>query len=503
MLRAKLPAVALALLAALAVTTPAARAEDPAAKPVEDKTAKSDRAELGGVLALLPDDSVTKHTLAVSGQKLAYTATAGTLALRDDKGARSASVFYTAYTVAGDPKTRPVAFFFNGGPGAGSAFLHLGAAGPVVLQFPEQETDGIDAKLVDNPDSWLPFADLVFIDAVGTGWSRPAKPETAGADFWGVKQDAAACAKAVALWLAKSGRTASPKYLIGESYGGLRAIKTARDLQAKQGVLVNGIVMISPLIEWPFLQEADDNPVAEALHLPSFIAAALDRRHNFDPRTMDEFYSYALNEYLTTIAGPPLEGEAAKAFYAKLAGLTDLPEAVIARHRGVLDPGAHDVRADDGRLRSVYDFTVSTEDPFPEGTGPFVDPLLHGYARAYGAAMTGYAAESLGFKTDLTYELLADEVSAKWDQRNDGSGGIDDLRQMLALDPALHVLVAHGWFDVLTPFAVSRFLIDHLPVGRDRVTLKTYPGGHMLYIRASSRAAFAKDVSALFAPVGK
>jgi carboxypeptidase C (cathepsin A) len=488
------------LATALVLLGPApARAEEPAGKPAGEK---ADKPELTGILALLPEDQVTKHTY--GAQKLAYNATAGTLALRDDKGERSASVFYVAYTLPGaDAKTRPVSFFFNGGPGAGSAFLNLGAAGPVVLQFPEQETNGVDAKLADNPDSWLPFTDLVFVDAVGTGWSRPAKLDGAAAAFWGVKQDAATCAKAVALWLAKNGRIGSPKYVVGESYGGLRSIKLARDLQADQGVLVNGIVMVSPLIEWAFLEDTADNPLADALHLPSFAAAALETHKSFDPKLVDDAYRYALGEFLSTLVGPPLEGAAAEAFYGKVAALTDLPAAVIAKHRGRFDPTAADIHSQDGRLHSIYDYTVTDADPFPEGGGPFLDPLLHGYARAYGGAMASYAAESLGFKTDLTYELLADEVGKKWDRRNDGSGGIDDLRQLLALDPALKVLVAHGWFDVVTPFGVSRWLIEHLPVGRDRVSLKTYPGGHMLYLRKASRAALRADVEALFVPAAK
>lgn len=472
----------------------------------EDKPAaeKSEKPAASGILALLPEDSVTQHTLLHGGQKLAYTATAGTLGLRDDKGERSASLFYTAYTLAGgEAKTRPVSFFFNGGPGAGSAFLHLGAAGPVVLQFPAQETDGVNAKLADNPDSWLGFTDLVFIDAVGTGWSRPAKLDGAQAQFWGVRQDAEACAKAVALWLAKNGRTASPKYLIGESYGGLRAIKLARDLQSDQGILINGIVMISPLIEWSFLEDTEDNPLADALHLPSFAAAALEARHVFEPAQIDGAYRYALSEYLTTIVGPRLDGVSAESFYAKLAGMTGLPAEIVARHEGRLDPNANDIRAHAGKLHSVYDFTVAVPDPFPEGGGPFIDPLLNGYAHAYGGAMTGYAAESLGFRTELTYELLASEVAAKWDRHNDGSGGIDDLRQLLALAPSLRVLVAHGWFDVLTPYGVSKWLIDHIPVGRDRVILKTYPGGHMVYLRAASRKALADDVAQLFSPTAK
>jgi carboxypeptidase C (cathepsin A) len=483
--------IRMVLLTLALLSSGLARADEPPAKPAAEKP------ELTGVLALLPPDSVTKHTF--GPQKLAYTATAGTLALRDDKGERSASVFYTAYTLAGtEPKTRPVSFFFNGGPGAGSAFLQLGAAGPVLLQFPDQETDGVNARLVDNPDSWLPFTDLVFVDPVGTGWSRPAKLDNAAASFWGVTQDAATCAKIVSLWLTHNGRLGSPKYLVGESYGGLRSIKLARDLQNDQGVLVNGIVMVSPLIEWAFLEDTDDNPLADALHLPSFAAAALETRHAFDPQQVGDAYRFALGDYLSTIVGVPVEGDAAASFYGKVANLTDLPESVVAKHRGRLDPTARDIRSRDGRLHSVYDFTITDADPFPEGGGPFLDPLLHGYARAYGGAMTSYAAESLGFKTDLTYELLSDEVGKKWERRNDGSGGIDDLRQLLALNPSLHVLVAHGWFDVLTPFGVSQWLIDHLPVGRDRVSLKTYQGGHMLYLRPGSRAALRADVAALF-----
>jgi carboxypeptidase C (cathepsin A) len=485
------------LLLALALIGPGlVQAQEPAAKPAGEKPEKP---ELTGILALLPEDSATKHVLTLGARKLDYTATAGTLALRDDKGERSASIFYTAYTLSGaDARTRPVSFFFNGGPGAGSAFLHLGAAGPVVLQFPEQETDGVNAKLMDNADSWLPFTDMVFVDTVGTGWSRPAKLDTAPTAFWGVTQDAATSAKAVALWLAKNGRIGSPKYLVGESYGGLRSIKLAHDLQSDQGMLVNGIVMISPLIEWAFLEDTADNPLADALHLPSFAAAALETRHAFDPKQINEDYRYALGDYLSTIVGPPPQGDAAQSFYGKLARMTDLPEAVVATHRGRLDPTARDIRSQDGRLHSIYDFTVTGPDPFPEGGGPFLDPLLHGYARAYGGAMTSYAAESLGFKTDLTYELLSDEVGKKWDRRNGGTGGLDDLRQLLALNPSLHVLIAHGWFDVLTPFGVSKWLIDHLPVGQDRVSLKMYKGGHMIYVRQTSRAALKADVEGLF-----
>jgi carboxypeptidase C (cathepsin A) len=480
---------------------PSTQAKDKDGQHPGDKTGK-DKPD-SAVLALLPADSTTQHTLPNGGQKLAYSATAGTLALRDDKGEQSASIFYVAYTQPGsDPKTRPVSFYFNGGPGAGMAYLHLGAAGPVLLQLAAQETDGAHAKLADNPDSWLPFTDMVFIDPVGTGFSRAAKPENAQKEFWGVKQDAASIAKAISLWLARNGRTASPKFLVGESYGGVRSIKLARDLQREQSIVINGIIMISPLIEGAFLDQSENNILGHALRLPSFVGAALERRHAFDPKAVEDAYKYALGDYLTTLAGPLPEGEAGKAFFDKIAAMTDIPEATVARHAGRLPSEASDIRSRDGEIRSLYDYSLSIADPYPEGDGPFVDPVLNGYGRAYGAAFTGYVADTLGFKTDLTYELLSTEVNAKWDRYNDGGApttSIDDLRELLALNPSLHVLIAHGYFDVLTSFGVSEWLIDHLRVGRSQVELKVFPGGHMLYTRPASRAGLKAAAASLIA----
>ena len=466
-----------------------------------DKPEKIDNA----LIAELPADSVTHHDFSGAGGHLGYTATAGTLILRDDKGAPSAKVFFVSYVADGQQAAhRPVSFFFNGGPGAGSAFLHLGAAGPVVLNFPAANpTDGANARLGPNPDSWLRFTDMVFIDAVGTGYSLPVHPEKADKQFWGVQQDGSAFADAIRLWLEHAHRDASPKYLVGESYGGIRSIKTAFALQTEQNIPLAGIVMVSPAIEMNLIG-ATDNPIGNAILLPSLAASQLERDGKLTPQAVDDAYGYAFGPYLSTLAGPPLDGDAAKGFYGKVATMTGLPEAVVAKERAQIDPQAHDVRSRDGRLYSLYDGTVSIADPFPEGidNGDSPEPVLAGYGLAYGNAFTGYAGDTLGFHTDLKYDLLNLKVNQAWDYKQPGeliSRGMPDLRKLMAVNPSLRVFIANGYFDLTCPFSGSRWLIEHMPVGRDRVRLKVYPGGHMLYTRPDSRAALAHDVAALYA----
>jgi carboxypeptidase C (cathepsin A) len=484
------PLPAFIFVAALAAASPPATAAPPPGEHGEQR------------LAMLPPDSVTQHTISVHGRSVAYTATAGTLKLRDENGEPVASVFYTAYTLNGAQNpARPISFFFNGGPGAGSAYLQLGAAGPRVLNFPAGDpADGAHAKLADNEDTWLPFTDMVFIDPVGTGYSLAAKPDEAPRRFWGVHQDAESLAKVIALWLTKNGRTASPKFVVGESYGGIRSVKVARALEHDQGVILNGIVMVSPLLEEQYF--FSDDPVTYAFGLPTLAAAALERQHKLTPEAVNQAYDYALGPYLTTIAGAPLQGDAATSFFTHVAGLTGLPESVVAKERGMLHPEAHDVRSLNGRLYSLYEMSLSIADPAPEGINneDSPDPLLDGFGRAYGLAFAGYAADTLGFHTDLTYRLLDDEVNAKWEWREGGRHVLStsaDLKKLLALNPSLHVLIAHGYFDAVCPFAATRWLATHLPVGGDRVTLRVYPGGHMLYTRPAARAALASDVAAM------
>jgi carboxypeptidase C (cathepsin A) len=455
-----------------------------------------------GVLRLLPADSVTEHSIVTGKGTLAYTATAGTLAFYDQSGDQSAAVFYTAYVAKGAGANRPLTFVFNGGPGAASAFLNLGLVGPRILDLGPDSHDATLAKLHDNPDTWLSFTDLVMIDPIGTGWSRAVKPDDAK-HFWNVAGDAGAMAKAIALYVAHNNRAASPKYLFGESYGGLRAAKTAHVLQRDQGIAISGIVMLSPLLKGWLTFGDDGSPLRAALQLPSLAAAALERKNAFSPEALAKAEKFAMTDYLVMLAGKPPEGDTAKAFYQKVADISGLPVESVARSQGFISGYIKGLRAADHKLVSRYDVTFAVDDPYPESrSGSGGDPILDGVTRAYGGAFADYARNELGFKTDMTYALLASDVTRGWDWK-DGRLQVsaeDDLRTLLAFGPSFRLLIAHGYSDMVTPFAMTRYILDHMPPADPpgRVQLKLYRGGHMIYLDPQSRKAFSADAAAFY-----
>lgn len=504
-----LPALLLALLALPpALSAQPAPQPQAAGAPATGAPAGEKSGREAGVLGLLPPDSVTRHEIVVDGRRLAYTATAGTLALRDQRGERLAAVYYTAYTLAdagddaGAGAARPLTFVFNGGPGAASAYLHLGLVGPRVAAFGTPPA-AATAELQANPDSWLAFTDLVLIDPVGTGWSRAADPDKS-TDFWSVGRDAEALAKVIALYVADSGRTASPKYLLGESYGGFRAVKVARALQQDQGLVAAGIVMVSPFLDGALTFRATRSALSAALLLPSIAATELDRDGRFTSEALSEAERFAMTDYLVTLAGPPPEGPAAEAFYARVAELTGLPQDGVTRARGfVARAYLGRKQGEPSQIASPYDGTFTLPDPFPESDdGRADDPILDGYLQSLGGLFVGYAREDLGYATDITYHLLNREVSGRWDW--DGGRGYvsasDDLRELLALNPGFRLLIAHGRSDLVTPYGVSRYVLDHLPeaIGDGRASLELYKGGHMFYFDAATRAAFTDEAEAFY-----
>jgi carboxypeptidase C (cathepsin A) len=461
-----------------------------------------------GVLRLLPADAVTEHSVDTAQGKLAYQATAGTLAFFNQSGEKSADVFYTAYVAKNladknGGAGRPLTFVFNGGPGAASAFLNLGLVGPRILDLGPRGRNAAQGKLIDNPDTWLRFTDLVLIDPIGTGWSRTAKPDDAK-HFWSVGSDADALAKAIALYVGKNDRAGSPIYLMGESYGGLRAAKTARALQREQGIVVSGIVMLSPLLEGWLTFGDDGSALRAALQLPSLAAATLERKGAFSREALRQAETFAMGDYLTTLAGAAPQGAAAESFYAKVAQVSGLPVEAVAKTRGfITDAYIKTLRSADGKIVSRYDADFAVDDPFPEErAGHAPDPILDGVARAYGGAFAAYARNELGFKTAMTYQLLAGDVTRHWDWGHSRAqvSAESDLRVLLSFTPSFRLMIAHGISDMVTPYAMTRYVLDHLPpLGPPgRTQLKLYRGGHMLYLDTASRQAFSADAAAFY-----
>jgi carboxypeptidase C (cathepsin A) len=313
-------------------------------------------------------------------------------------------------------------------------------------------------------------------------------------------------AKTIALYVSNNARAASPKYIFGESYGGFRAAKVARALHEQQGIVVSGILMLSPLLDGALTFGGTRLALGAALQLPSLAAAELERKGTFSQDKLAAAEHFALTEYLSTLAGAPPQGDAAHGFYARVAALTGLPEDVVAKTNGFIrDSYVKNLDSAERKIVSHYDATFAVDDPYPDqaaARGP--DPLLDGLVRAYGGTYAAYARDELGFKTEMTYILLASDISGKWDwDGGSGRGGAnvtDDLRELLALTPSFRLLIAHGYSDMVTPYAATRYVLDHLPRLEDptRAQLRLYRGGHMLYLDPDSRRAFSADAKAFF-----
>jgi len=485
------------LLALTAVASAAAQDQPPRREQPVKAEVKPDT---GGVLRLLPDDVGRERTVAIAGRPFTYTATAGTLPIYDQNGDRSAAVFYTAYIAKPGDAGRPLTFVFNGGPGAASVYLHLGLAGPRIVEFGPDRHDGASARLVDNLDTWLAFTDLVMIDPVGTGWSRTVKSDDRS--FWNVSSDAASIAKVIALYVAHNSRTASPKYLLGESYGGFRAAKVARALQNDQGIIVSGIVMVSPMIEASYTFGSRNDALSAALQFPSLVATELDRTGTFTPQAMAEAEQFAIGEYLTTLAGPAPAGDKAAAFYGKIARMTGLKTEEVAKARGYVGSAYRAHLRAQGVVISNYDAGFMVPDPYPGGSSFHGDLILDGFTRALSGLFVGYARDELGFKTDMSYILLNRDLRWDWggNSGRERVGVSEDLRTLLALNPSFRLFVVHGRSDLVTSYGVTRYLLHQITPSDTpgRVQFAAYRGGHMFYFGTEARRAFTAEAKAFY-----
>lgn len=495
-----------ALLTAMLVTLLAA------AEPAVTQEAKPSASEVPAQVTpvaetksrLLPGDAVSQHSIALADRRLDYTATAGSIPLTGAKGETAARVFYVAYTLEA-ARARPITFVFNGGPGAASAFLNLGGLGPRVVNFTPDGSKAVEpVQLADNPDTWLEFTDLVFVDPVATGYSRTTvRTEEAERAYYGVEKDTNALASFVQLYLTRAGRLLAPLFLTGESYGGFRAAILASRLQAA-GLSVQGMALVSPALEFSMVRRNPYALLPLALALPSLAAANLEMRDG-PSGSLDllaDVERFARTDYLLRLAsGFSSDPEMDR----KLAAYTGLPVDVIARNQGRISSRLfmREYKKNTDRVLSSYDATVSQA--IPRRSEDHFDPILDGSSTVLAAAFTQYVREELGFRTDLEYRLLYRDASGHWDYgtsatRQGFAGSLDDLQKARTRNPNLGVLIAHGYTDIVTPFAVSRYLVDQLaPIDKARpIDVKVYRGGHMMYFRPVSRQALARDARELY-----
>jgi carboxypeptidase C (cathepsin A) len=449
---------------------------------------------------------------AVAEKLPAYSAKAGMLAIGKDPERPDAEIFHVAYTVDGaDPATRPVTFVFNGGPGAASIYLHLSAIGPkTIATAGDGSFPAVPARLQDNPDSWIGFTDLVFIDPVGTGYSRmlpgPDGKLLDGTPYFGVAGDLDAIAIFIRQWLTTNNRWSSPKAIAGESYGGQRVAALSRTLAEKYAINLNRAILISPALNLE-LTNTNYSIVWPMTLLPTQAAIAAHHGLNnlgTDPAALKAVEDFALNDYVTGLAKlGRMDAKAQSQFYAKISSLIGIEEALVARYRGRIYESvfaANLLRAR-GQVIDTYDGTQASDNPTPqsEELGVF-DRSLTVLGGVLLAPMMDYIRKDLGYVTDRPYIPLNLDINMHWD-RNSKLGGPDDLAIALAQNEDLKALVVHGYHDLNANYFSSRFALEQstLAAGaRKRLFFGTYSGGHMFYLRTKSRAELAADVRGFF-----
>ena len=451
-----------------------------------------------------PADAHVSQSAQIDGRTLKYTATVGSLPVRDEKGNVIGEVVFTAYTMPG--ANRPVTFALNGGPGASSVYLNFGAIGPKRVNFGVEGNNPSDpATLHDNPGSWLGFTDLVFIDPIGTGFSRAlVDDKKATEQFYSTDNDIKYLSRIVYDWLVKNGRMDSPKYLVGESYGGFRGPRVTDYLQTQLGVAMKGVVLVSPYLDPAASDDENVSPLPWMLTLPSIAAANLERKHQLTPQAMAAVIDYTRGEYASDLMRGRADPQATDRVVKKVTELTGLDPLFVKRSGGRLETQAYlrEVYRAEGKLGSRYDSNVTAWDPFPYAPRQMTgDPILNGIIAPTTTAMVHFVTQTVGWKVAARYNALSYNVNKLWHEDEDArEGSVAQLRESVANDPALRVLIAHGWDDLSCPFMASVLIVDQMPAMGDptRVQVKEYPGGHMFYARPDSQSALLQDVKALY-----
>ncbi len=487
-----------------------APATEPVAKAVPLPPAGQPQPKVAPTQPAYKNAAVTQHELTVNGKTIKYEATAADAEMKDDAGKTRGTIFFIYYrrTDLPEAKNRPITYVFNGGPGAASVWLHLGTAGPKRVDLP---ADGIPTgppyRLVDNDTTWLDWTDLVFIDPVGTGFSRPATPEE-GRTFYGVRQDVQWIAEFIRLHLTRAERWDSPKFLAGESYGTTRAAYLSQYLHDDAAIDLNGVILISSVLQFSTLGGGGANDLPYALFLPTYTELAWYHKklpadlQADQEKARKESEKFAFETYLPAMArGMTLPKEQRDKLVKELARLTGLSEDVIKKNDLRVGPSRFEkaLLADEGKVIGRYDGRMAGYAMDEASDRPAHDPSFDPYLGLYAATFNSYVRKDLNYKSDLAYEVLSDRVRP-WDFGSGGQGSLDvaeNLRQAMIELPSLRVFIAAGRYDLATPFFAADFTAAGLNLPdplRKNVVQEYYPGGHMLYHVKAGREKLSADL---------
>lgn len=453
---------------------------------------------------------LTKHSVNVGSKTLNYTVTTGFMPLKNAvSGDVEARIFYMAYTLDNPPAKRPLMFSFNGGPGSASVWLHLGALGPRRIKMLD---DGMlpppPYEMEDNAQTWLTETDLVFIDPVGTGYSRATKPELAS-KFFGVNGDIDAVGEFIRLYLGRNERWLSPLFLVGESYGTTRASGLSNWL-FDHGIALNGIALVSAVMNFQTLNFADTNDLPLVLILPSYTATAWYHKR-LTPQLQSQSLAqvtdlarrWASNEYLQAMMKIDKLTDAEKNTLARsYADLTGLKTDYILNNnfRVNLNEFNKELLRNERRSTGRLDSRFKGIDRDAGGNGPDSDPSMNAIRPPYTAAFNAYVRGELNYKSDTEYYILGGGISSPWNW-NVSNGFADtsiSLKDAMAKNPYMKVFLAQGYYDMATPFYAAEYTVSAMnldPVLRRNINFEYYESGHMMYIEKNSLAKLKKDAA--------
>ena len=452
------------------------------------------------------ESSVTEHSMKIGGQTIPYKAIAGTILLKNEKEEPQALIYSTSYIRSDvrDSSQRPISFIYNGGPGSASIWLHMGAFGPRRVVTPTAEhVPPPPYKITDNANTLLDKTDMVFIDPVGTGYSH-AVGKAQDKDFWGIDQDVKSLAQFISMYVNRNNRWNSPKYLIGESYGTFRSAALGDYLQEHDGMDLNGIDLISSVLDMGTISFQPGTDLPYILYLPSYAATAWyhkvlkDRPDNLGA-FLEEARKFSQTEYAAALIKGTKLSVAEKAEMAKkLSRYTGLSEDYLIKAdlRVKLGQFMEELQRSRGLTTGRIDsrYTGWTYDLLSEYAES--DPLITGVTGAFTAAFNTYVRDELKFGQDKNYHAISEGVGSNWDWKHQtgrgrgffpGSPNVEgDLAQALLSNPHLQVQVENGYYDMATPFFATEYTMDHLGLPEQlqrNIRLDYYDAGHMMYLR--------------------